>query len=191
MFSVVQLSHLSNLRASAGRGCSSILAGHCEKCGIMEINYKLHLFVCLFVRPDKKDWTSPSVQSVSCWTSSQSVIRMSDQFYVNLLSNASSKIFHDNALSKFTVLLSQQILLNEPYEVALEEFKFLFSIKNVTKPSNEIYLVRPMDAENWNSRKRIRISAKQYVLLLVRSELRELLGAKARLNRKKKKTFIP
>lgn len=109
---------------------------------------------------------------------------MSDQFYVNLFSNASSEIFHDNTLSKFKVQLSQPILLNEPYEVALEELNFPFSIKNVTRPSNEIYLVRPTDAGQVESSKKIRIPAKEDVLSLLRSGLIELFGPKASLDRK-------
>ena len=111
---------------------------------------------------------------------------MRDQFYVNLFSNASSEIFHDNTLSKFKVQLSQPILLNESYEVALEELNFPFSIKNVTRPSNEFFLVRPMGAGKVDASKKIRIPAKQDFIALVKNGLRELFGPKASLERRGK-----
>ena len=111
---------------------------------------------------------------------------MRDEFYVNLFSNASLDIFHDNSLSKFKVQLSQPIILNEPYEVALEELNFPFSIKNVTSPSNELYLVRPTDVGKVEGSKQLLIQPKRDFIALVKSALRELFGPKTSFERKGK-----
>lgn len=108
---------------------------------------------------------------------------MADQFYVNLFSNASSRIFHDNTLSKFKVQLAHPIQLDESYEVALEEISFPFSIKNLTRPSNEFYIVTPSDTGKVEAIKKIRVPAKQDFLPTVKSALKDLYGPKARLDR--------
>lgn len=115
---------------------------------------------------------------------------MSDQFYVNLFSNASSKIFHSNTLSQFKVQLAHPIQLNEPYEVALEELSFPFSIKNLTRPSNEFSLIIPSDSGKVEGSKTIKIPANQEILTTLRSALRELFGPKVILERKEKSYYI-
>src|SRR5690349_10659345 len=92
-----------------------------------------------------KNWGSIYCHEKEIKNQSFSVCEMVEtrsEFSVHLFSNASSDIYPENGLTRFTVALSQPIILNGSFSVALSEIYFppLFNVENSKKSRDRIVL---------------------------------------------------
>lgn len=73
---------------------------------------------------------------------------MTKDFYITLVSNSSLDYYPENKTNSFTTQLPQYIILEGEWSVAIVEIQYPFTLFNVTKNNNKIYVKYNNNQEN-------------------------------------------